>query len=154
MEEPRRIVSLVPSDTYTLVRLGLGGRLVGRTVYCVEPASSVAAIETVGGTKNADVARIVALRPDLVIANQEENRRRDIEELERLYDRLFELDEALELHSRVRELEVAEARGEAKWYTHEEIVAFQQELIAKSQEAVRRRAAAPASTPAAVAGVE
>ncbi|HZO11709.1 MAG TPA: helical backbone metal receptor, partial [Polyangiaceae bacterium] len=59
--EPKRIVSLVPSDTYTVIRLGLGDRLVGRTVYCVEPEVEVAGIETVGGTKNADVARILEL---------------------------------------------------------------------------------------------
>jgi ABC-type Fe3+-hydroxamate transport system substrate-binding protein len=78
--EPARVVSLVPSDTYTLLRLGV--RPLARTVYCVEPAAEVADIETVGGTKNADVERIVALSPDLVIANQEENRRVDIERLE------------------------------------------------------------------------
>jgi ABC-type Fe3+-hydroxamate transport system substrate-binding protein len=80
--EPKRIVSLVPSDTYTVIRLGLGDRLVGRTVYCVEPEVEVAGIETVGGTKNADVARILELQPDLVIANKEENRRHDIERLQ------------------------------------------------------------------------
>jgi ABC-type Fe3+-hydroxamate transport system substrate-binding protein len=79
--EPRRIVSLVPSDSYTLVQLGVGDRLVGRTTYCVEPAS-LSEIEAVGGTKNADVERIVALKPDLVVVNQEENRRVDIERLE------------------------------------------------------------------------
>jgi ABC-type Fe3+-hydroxamate transport system substrate-binding protein len=78
---PRRIVSLVPSDTYTLVRLGLGDRLVGRTEYCIAPAEEVASIATVGGTKNADVAAILALSPDLIVCNQEENRQKDIEEL-------------------------------------------------------------------------
>jgi ABC-type Fe3+-citrate transport system substrate-binding protein len=82
MPEPQRIVSLVPSDTYTLVRLGAGGRLVGRTEYCVAPAEAVAAVPTVGGTKNADVEAIVALEPDLVVANREENRKVDIERLE------------------------------------------------------------------------
>jgi ABC-type Fe3+-hydroxamate transport system substrate-binding protein len=80
--EPRRIVSLVPSDTYTLAKLGVGERLVGRTEYCIAPAEVVASIPTVGGTKNADVAAIVALEPDLVVANREENRKIDIERLE------------------------------------------------------------------------
>jgi ABC-type Fe3+-hydroxamate transport system substrate-binding protein len=80
-EAPRRIVSLVPSDTYTLVRLGVGERLVGRTDYCVEPASELSRVPTVGGTKNVDVDRVVALDPDLVVANQEENRKVDIERL-------------------------------------------------------------------------
>ncbi|MEM1028919.1 MAG: helical backbone metal receptor [Myxococcota bacterium] len=79
---PRRVVSLVPSDTYNLFALGVGDRLVARTEYCVAPAPAVDAIETVGGTKSADVARIVALGPDLVLANQEENRRVDVERLE------------------------------------------------------------------------
>jgi ABC-type Fe3+-hydroxamate transport system substrate-binding protein len=79
---PRRIVSLVPSDTFNLFHLGAGDRLVGRTRYCVEPAAEVARIPEVGGTKDADVAAIVAIAPDVVIANQEENSRPDIEALE------------------------------------------------------------------------
>ena len=66
---PGRVVSLVPSETYSVVRLGAGSRLVGRTEYCVAPAGAVEGIEVVGGTKNADVDRIVALQPDLVFAN-------------------------------------------------------------------------------------
>jgi ABC-type Fe3+-hydroxamate transport system substrate-binding protein len=81
---PARVVSLVPSDTYSLVRLGARARLVGRTRYCVAPAAEVEGIEIVGGTKDADVDRIAAIRPDLVVANQEENSRRDVEALEAL----------------------------------------------------------------------
>jgi ABC-type Fe3+-hydroxamate transport system substrate-binding protein len=79
---PQRIVSLVPSDTYSLIRLGAGSRLVGRTRYCVAPEDEVLRIEIVGGTKDADIDRIIALEPDLVVANQEENSRRDIERLD------------------------------------------------------------------------
>ena len=81
---PTRVVSLVPSDTYSLLRLGAGSRLIGRTRYCVAPSDEVAAIEIVGGTKDADVERIAALEPDLVVANQEENSRHDIQRLEAL----------------------------------------------------------------------
>lgn len=81
MKDPQRIVSLVPSDSYTLARLGVAERLVGRTEYCIAPAE-IASVETVGGTKNADTQRIIALAPDLVVANQEENRKVDIERLE------------------------------------------------------------------------
>ena len=69
----RRIVSLVPSLSESLVALGLGDRLVGVTEYCVEPPGAFAGLAKVGGTKDADVEAILALRPDLVIANQEEN---------------------------------------------------------------------------------
>jgi ABC-type Fe3+-hydroxamate transport system substrate-binding protein len=75
---PQRIVSLVPSDTYTLLALGAGDRLVGRTKYCVEPAPEVDRIPAVGGTKNPDLDMVMSLEPELVIANQEENSRADI----------------------------------------------------------------------------
>lgn len=68
----RRVVSLVPSVTETVAMLGALDCLVGRTDYCVEPPA-VAALPSVGGTKNADLDRIAALRPDLVLVNQEEN---------------------------------------------------------------------------------
>jgi ABC-type Fe3+-hydroxamate transport system substrate-binding protein len=78
---PRRIVSLVPSDTYSLVQLGAGERLIGRTRYCVAPAGAVERIPTMGGTKNADVDAILAASPDLVLANREENTKRDLERI-------------------------------------------------------------------------
>ena len=78
----RRIVSLVPSLTEALFALGLGPRVVGVTEWCVHPAEAVTKLPKLGGTKNPDLAGILALSPDLVIANQEENRRRDVEKLE------------------------------------------------------------------------
>jgi ABC-type Fe3+-hydroxamate transport system substrate-binding protein len=78
---PRRIVSLVPSLTETLFAIGAGDAVVGATRYCIEPAEGVATIPKVGGTKNPDVAAIVALRPDLVVVNAEENRREDFDAL-------------------------------------------------------------------------
>ncbi len=79
--ELSRVVSLVPSDTETLFALGLGDRVVGRTRYCEEPAGEVDAIPTVGGTKDVDVDAVMALTPDLVLANQEENSRANLEAL-------------------------------------------------------------------------
>ncbi len=76
---PTRVVSLVPSDTYTLSGLGLGAALVGRTEYCVHPVEVVSELPAIGGTKNVDVEAVARLKPDLVIANREENRRCDIE---------------------------------------------------------------------------
>ena len=77
----RRIVSLVPSLTEALFALGLGARVVGVTDWCVHPKQGVDALPKVGGTKNPSLARIVELAPDLVLANREENRRRDVESL-------------------------------------------------------------------------
>lgn len=76
---PRRVVSLVPSDTYSVIALGALDRLVGRTSYCDSPEA--AAVATVGGTKDVDVDAVLALGPDLVIANQEENTRGALEAL-------------------------------------------------------------------------
>lgn len=76
---PQRIVSLVPSDTYSVIALGAAERLVGRTTYCESPEA--AAVPTVGGTKNVDVEAVLALGPQLVIANQEENTRPALEAL-------------------------------------------------------------------------
>jgi ABC-type Fe3+-hydroxamate transport system substrate-binding protein len=80
---PSRVISLVPSDTYSIYRLGAAARLVGRTDYCVEPPELAEKIPSVGGTKNPRVEEILSLRPELVIANQEENTRGDIEALDR-----------------------------------------------------------------------
>jgi ABC-type Fe3+-hydroxamate transport system substrate-binding protein len=77
---PQRVVSLVPSDTYSLFALGAGDRVVGRTSYCVEPAAA-ASVPVVGGTKDVDVDAVFALAPQLVVANQEENTRATLEVL-------------------------------------------------------------------------
>ena len=78
-----RIVSLCPSLTELCYDLGRGDELVGLTRYCVHPAERVVDVEQVGGTKDPEVARVVELAPDLVLLNEEENRREDAEELER-----------------------------------------------------------------------
>jgi ABC-type Fe3+-hydroxamate transport system substrate-binding protein len=72
-----KVVSLCPSLTELVFALERGLDLVGVTDYCVHPAELVRGIEKVGGTKNPDVARIVALAPDLVLMNREENRSED-----------------------------------------------------------------------------
>jgi ABC-type Fe3+-hydroxamate transport system substrate-binding protein len=76
-----RIVSLCPSLTELVFDLGRGQELVGRTKFCVHPVDRVERIESVGGTKNPKIARIVELAPDLVLLNEEENRREDAQAL-------------------------------------------------------------------------
>ena len=73
-----RVVSLVPSLTESVAATA-PGLLVGATDWCTHPADL--AVTRVGGTKNPDVARIVSLRPDLVLANEEENRPVDLDAL-------------------------------------------------------------------------
>jgi ABC-type Fe3+-hydroxamate transport system substrate-binding protein len=86
---PRRIVCLVPSITETLFALGAGDAVVGVTEFCVHPPEARATRAIVGGTKNPGLEEIRALAPDLVIANREENRRRDVERLEASGVRVF-----------------------------------------------------------------
>jgi ABC-type Fe3+-hydroxamate transport system substrate-binding protein len=69
------VVSLVPSITEYLADLGLGHRLVGITKFCIHPGHVYRNTTRVGGTKNFDVEKILALKPGLVIANKEENDR-------------------------------------------------------------------------------
>ena len=76
---PGRVVSLVPSVTASLFDLGLGQTVVGVTEFCVAPAAQVQALPKIGGTKNPDVDAILRLRPDLVIANREENTQAAVE---------------------------------------------------------------------------
>jgi len=80
---PRRIVSLVPSLTEALFVFGLEKAVVGVTNFCVEPKEAVAGKTKVGGTKTLDVPRVLALKPDLVVASAEENRKEDIQALVR-----------------------------------------------------------------------
>lgn len=77
-----RIVSLCPSLTELVFDLGRGADLVGVTEFCVHPSDGVARVEKVGGTKSPNVQRIRALRPDVVLMNEEENRRDDAQNLE------------------------------------------------------------------------
>jgi len=79
---PRRIVSLCPSTTETLVAIGARPLLVGATRFCTRPRGALRGLARVGGTKDPDVSRILALGPDLVFANEEENRREDVARLE------------------------------------------------------------------------
>ncbi|MFD8549431.1 helical backbone metal receptor [Streptomyces sp. NPDC059649] len=71
----RRVVSLVPSLTEA-VAVTAPGLLVGATDWCSRPADLD--VVRIGGTKNPDTARIAALAPDLVLANEEENRPADL----------------------------------------------------------------------------
>lgn len=71
----------MPSLSETLWWFHVADRLVGVTEYCTAPPHGFPNAERIRGTKNPDVARIAELDPDLVLANQEENRQRDVERL-------------------------------------------------------------------------
>lgn len=76
-----RIACLVPSITETLFALGLGDRVVARTGFCIHPEPEIREIEKVGGTKDVNVARLIATEPTHVIVNIDENRKPTVDHL-------------------------------------------------------------------------
>ena len=78
---PQRIISLVPSQTELLYDLGLKDRIVGQTIFCVHPSEYFKSSTKIGGTKKLNLEKIASLKPDLIIANKEENQKDQIEEL-------------------------------------------------------------------------
>ncbi|UKN01640.1 helical backbone metal receptor [Paracrocinitomix mangrovi] len=80
----QRIVSLVPSQTELLFHLQMEDKVVGITKFCIHPSEWFHSKNRVGGTKNVDIQKVKDLRPDLIIANKEENTKEDIESLSKV----------------------------------------------------------------------
>ena len=68
---PKRIISLVPSQTELLSDLGLEDEVIGITKFCVHPSEWFRSKTKIGGTKQIHIEKIRELKPDLVIANKE-----------------------------------------------------------------------------------
>lgn len=82
---PKRIISLVPSQSEFLWDLGVKRELAGITKFCIHPDEMFRSVERVGGTKSLNLEKIRLLNPDLIIGNKEENDRTQIEELQKEY---------------------------------------------------------------------
>ncbi len=76
---PKRVVSIVPSQTELLFDLGLDEEVVGITKFCIHPIEKFATRTKVGGTKKLRIDQIRQLQPDLIIGNKEENTQQEIE---------------------------------------------------------------------------
>jgi ABC-type Fe3+-hydroxamate transport system substrate-binding protein len=98
---PRRIVSLVPSQTELLYDLGLSDEVVGITRFCIHPQEWFNTKAKIGGTKQFNFDAIRTLQPDLIIGNKEENYKEGIEELQKHYpvwmSDIFNLQDALNM---------------------------------------------------------
>ena len=105
---PKRIVSLVPSQTELLHYLGLEQETVGITKFCVHPEEWFTTKTKIGGTKAIKKDIIQHLQPDLIIANKEENVREQVEELAKDYPvwvtDVNDLDDALQMINDIGEL--------------------------------------------------
>lgn len=114
---PKRIISLVPSQTELLYDLGLEDSIVGITKFCEHPFHFKSTIEIIGGTKTIKFDKIKALQPDIIIANKEENTKEDIARLQQNYPVLLTdintLDDAfyylLEIGHKVNRMAQAQA---------------------------------------------
>ena len=108
LHAPAKIVSLVPSITALLHDLGLEKETIGITKFCVHPHHWFRNKIRVGGTKNVDIHKVASLKPDLIIANKEENIKEQIEVLAADYPVLLtdvnNLEEALEMIATVGKL--------------------------------------------------
>lgn len=121
-----RIISLVPSITEFLFDLGLDEEVVGLTKFCVHPASKWRSLPRIGGTKTVNHKRIAELKPDLILANKEENTQEDVERLQDRYavlvtniatvtDAFVMMQEVGEAVNRKSEAEVLCASIENEW---------------------------------------
>jgi iron complex transport system substrate-binding protein len=81
---PKRIVSLVPSQTELLYDLGQEAKIVGITKFCVHPFHFKSTKKIIGGTKKVHFEKIRLLQPDVIIANKEENTKEIVEELSKI----------------------------------------------------------------------
>ena len=105
---PRRIVSLVPSQTQLLHYLGLEEEVVGITKFCIKPEEWFASKTRVGGTKSAHYDIVFGLHPDLIIGNKEENQKENIECLKKVapvwMSDIYNLSDALEMMRLIGEI--------------------------------------------------
>ncbi|MCB9316017.1 MAG: ABC transporter substrate-binding protein [Lewinellaceae bacterium] len=114
---PRRIISLVPSQTELLADLGLAEEVVGITKFCTHPEQWFRTKKRVGGTKTVSLEKVAALAPDLILGNKEENDREQIEALAEQFpvwmSAVYTLADALEMIQAVGVLTGATTRANA-----------------------------------------
>jgi ABC-type Fe3+-hydroxamate transport system substrate-binding protein len=83
---PKRIISLVPSQSELLWDLGLREELVGITKFCIHPKELHQSVTHIGGTKTLNIDKIRLLKPDVIIGNKEENDQTQIEALQKEFN--------------------------------------------------------------------
>ena len=98
---PKKIISLVPSQTELLYDLGLDHEVIGITKFCIHPDVWFTSKQRVGGTKNVNIEKVRSLQPDLIIANKEENVKEQVETLQQIapvwVSDVNDLDDALNM---------------------------------------------------------
>jgi ABC-type Fe3+-hydroxamate transport system substrate-binding protein len=117
---PKRIISLVPSQTELLFELGLRDEIIGITKFCVHPAAQYQTKTKVGGTKKLNLEMIRNLQPDLIIGNKEENTKEEIELLQQEFpvwmSDIYNLEDAMKTITEIAAL--VDREPEAAYLNH------------------------------------
>ena len=112
---PKRIISIVPSQTELLYDLGLEDEIIGITKFCIHPNNWFRSKKRIGGTKNLHIDEIKALHPDLIIANKEENTREQAEAIRKFCpvwtSDISNLEEALDMIREIGRITNKTAQG-------------------------------------------
>ena len=134
---PKRIISLVPSQTELLFDLGLNEEVVGVTKFCIHPKEKVQEKVKIGGTKQFHFDKIAALNPDLIIGNKEENEQSQIEALTTQYpvwmSDIVTIEDALQMIQMVGQL--IQKETEATNLIHRLQQNFQKNIYTKTKRA-------------------
>ncbi|WP_110833748.1 ABC transporter substrate-binding protein [Pedobacter nutrimenti] len=117
---PKRIISLVPSQTELLFDLGLDKEVIGITKFCIHPDHQFKTKQKIGGTKKLNIELIRELKPDLLIGNKEENEREQLELLMKEYpvwmSDIYDLEDAQKTILQIGEL--VDREPEAAYLNH------------------------------------
>ena len=112
---PKRIVSLVPSQTELLIDLGLENQIVGITKFCVHPKHLRKNKTIVGGTKRVKVEVVKSLNPDIILCNKEENSLEILQQMQQIapvhMSDIFRLEDSFDLINAYGKLFEVEAKA-------------------------------------------
>lgn len=125
-QKPKRIICLVPSITELLAYLKLDNEVVGITKFCIEPNNWFKSKKRIGGTKTVDIESVKQLKPDLIIANKEENDKTQVEQLQTEFNvwisNVFTLEDALDMIKKLGA--ICEKEMEAKTLNQKIVLSF------------------------------
>lgn len=140
---PKRIISIVPSQTELLFDLGLNEEVIGITKFCIHPIEKFACCTKVGGTKKLKIDTIRALNPDLIIGNKEENTRAEIELLQAEFpvwmSDINTLEDSMQAISQIGEL--VNREPEASYLNHLIMSGFTDLQVLAAEKNIQKRVA-------------
>ncbi|MBC7417489.1 MAG: ABC transporter substrate-binding protein [Pedobacter sp.] len=140
---PKRIVSVVPSQTELLFDLGLNDEVIGLTKFCIHPMEKFASRTKIGGTKKLNLDLIEQLEPDLIIGNKEENSRQDIEFLQKRFpvwmSDIYTIEDAMKTISQIGAM--VDRAPEADYLNHLIEAGFRDLALLATQHNINKRVA-------------